>query len=218
MALIVQPGRVLACLNELEREFLRVGAEKCRCLEEPSQLSAFLRLGVRAVSLVRGMLPLLGPNTLDSFDAVRRAFLETWQLQFEFRLTGSSEKTARWFEDQGRSWAPDPQKIADFIESLGRKRPKFGREYGDLSELAHPTAKATANSCAVATTRLGISSVSDQIDKAVNELSEDFTGLLIHEIWLVDAIDPRLIDIHIPEDRIPECEGLYREFLASLSS
>lgn len=161
---------------------------------------------------------MLGPDTLDSFDAVRRAFLESWQLQFEFRLTGSSEKTARWFDGQGGSWSPDPQKIADFIESLGRKRPKYGREYGDLSELAHPTAQATVNSCAVATTRWGISSVSDQIDKAVNELSEDFTGLLIREIWLVDGTDPGLIDIHIPEDRIPECEGLFREFLASRCS
>lgn len=215
MPFTVKQNRAVECLDELEREFLRVGADRCRCLEEPSQLTAFLRLGVRVVSLLRGMLPLLSPDTLDSFDTVRRAFLETWQLQFEFRLVSSEEKVRRWFEGRSESWSPDPKKIADFVEGLGRNPPKYGKEYGDLSKLAHPTAEATANSCAIATARVGISSVPQTVENAVDELTRDFAGLLIREIWLVDAEDPRLIEIHVPNARIPSCEALYREYLSS---
>ena len=217
MGLIVDSERAITCLDELEREFLRVGAEKCKCLEEPGQLSAFLRLGVRAVSLLRGMLRLLDENTLDSFDSVRRAFLETWQLQFEFRLADSATRAGKWFEGIASSWSADRNKLGDFVQNLGRDRPNYGREYGDLSELAHPTAQATVNSCAVATARQGLSSLPDQVRESVIELSEDFTGMLVREIWLVDAEHPKLIDISIAKDRLRICEALLGEFTTSKS-
>lgn len=206
---------IRASLDELENVFLRVGAERCKCLEEASQHSAFLRLGVRAVSLLRGMLPLLRSDTLDSYDAVRRAFLETWQLQFEFRLTSGGPKVAKWFAGQPGSWNLDFGRTANFIESLGRERPQYGREYGDLSELAHPTAAATANSCAVASVRRGMSSAAREIETALAEFAEDHTGLLIREIWIVDACGQDLIDVHIQPSQIPSCEALFDRFRAS---
>lgn len=212
--MVLPPERALLCLDELEREFLRVGGERCTCLEEQSQLSAFLRLGVRAVSLLRGLLSLLQPGTLDSFDAVRRAFLETWQLQFEFRIAESVSKTARWFQGQGNSWSSNPGIIADFIEGLGHDRPEYGREYGDLSGLAHPTEPATVNSCAIASSRWNISSLPGNVDAAVAELSEELTGLLVREIWIVDAKHERLIGLHISEENIPACQKLLSDFIA----
>ena len=215
MSLIVQPEPAKTCIDEVEREFLRVGADECKCLKDTSQLSAFLRLGVRADSLLRGMLPLLENDTLDSYDALRRAYYETWLLQFEFRLRSSSGKVARWFQGQADAWRPDPQRLAAFIETLGRNRPPYGREYGELSELAHPTAQATENSCAVATKRWNISSVADQTEKAMNDLREDFTVQIIHEIWLVDVAHDDLIDLRLDSRNLAQCGSLFSGFLAS---
>ena len=111
MSLSLRAEQAMACIDELEREFLRVGANECNCLQDTSQLSAFLRLAVRADSLLRGMLLLLSDGTLDSYDAVRRAYYETWCLQFEFRLKSSSGKVARWFQGQADAWKPDPQRL-----------------------------------------------------------------------------------------------------------
>ena len=165
------PDEVLACASELEREFLRIGAEKCNRLEDHSQLSAFLRLGLRATSLLRGMAPLLTQETLDSFQAVHRAFMEAWMLQFEFRLIDSTDRVARWFGRKNDSWVPNPKKVSNEIEGLGLSQSPFGREWEELSELTHPTLDATTNSCAVATLRWGLTSKPEELTVALEEMS-----------------------------------------------
>lgn len=197
MTLKLEAHDVTLCLDELEREFLRVGAEKCKHLAEPSQLSAFFRVGLRAVSLLRGMYLLLSADALDSYDPVRRAFWESWQLQFEFRIVNSGTKAAKWFETKTKFWEADTKKLADFVESLQHGRPNYGREYGDLSEMTHPTEQATANSCTAALARLDVGNHAQQIRTSVAKLSDDFAGLLVREIWLVDASHEQLINIHI---------------------
>ncbi len=85
-------------LDQLEQEYLRVAAEKCGHLRQPTQLSAFLLCGIRSLSLLRGMLRLLEPTFLDSHAALHRAYLESWYLQFEFRLrTKGSDQVADCF-------------------------------------------------------------------------------------------------------------------------
>ena len=123
MGFVVKPVEAIACLDELEREFLRVGVGRCKYLEDKSQLAAFLCLGIRAVSLLRRVVQLLAPDTLDSFDAVQRSFQETWQLQFEFRLVDSRSKAATWVAGQGGSWHADRKKLDGSMESLGRSCP-----------------------------------------------------------------------------------------------
>lgn len=206
------------CLDELEREFLRVGREKCNRLEDRSQLSAFFRLGVRAVSLLRGMGCLLELRTLDSFQSVHRAFFETWQLQFEFRLADSSDKVVGWFHGHNDSWTPNLKKVAAEIQRLGRGRPLFGREWGELSELTHPTVDATTNSCAVATVRHGFSNVAQEVEAALEVESKNYKTLLMQEIWLVDAQDPSFLALHISWDKLQKCKELYDEFIASHQS
>jgi len=125
------------CLYELETEYLRVGGEKCKNLEERTQLSAFLLLGIRSVSLLRAMLHLLRPDTLDAYDAVRRAFLECWQLQFDFRLPDSASKVQKWFQGNADTWKSDKRKLELYMEKKAAGPAGFGREFSELSELTH---------------------------------------------------------------------------------
>ena len=104
------------------------------------------------------------------------------------------------------------------METLGRNRPPYGREYGELSELAHPTAQATENSCALATNRWDISSVAELTERAVNALQEDFTVMMVHEVWLVDADHDQLIDLRLDSRNLSQCRKLFSEFLASRSA
>src|ERR1700681_3591996 len=88
--------RVGPCLDELEQEYLKVGIDHCKRLEDHNQLSAFLMVGIRSICLLRGMLRLSDPQFLDSYDSVRRSFIESWQLQFEFKLRDSTQKAQKW--------------------------------------------------------------------------------------------------------------------------
>jgi hypothetical protein len=86
-------GEIEPCLDELEHEYLRLGIEHCKGLEDHSQLSAFV--GIRSICLLRGMLRLADAQFLDSYDSVRRSFIESWQLQFEFKLRDSTAKSSK---------------------------------------------------------------------------------------------------------------------------
>jgi hypothetical protein len=92
--------RIGPCLDELGQEYLKVGIDHCNRLEDHSQLSAFLMVGIRSVCLLRGMLRLSETQFLDSYDSVRRSFIESWQLQFEFKLRDSTAKAQKWLERQ----------------------------------------------------------------------------------------------------------------------
>jgi hypothetical protein len=82
----VQYPAYFGYLKESEAELLRIGRTKCNYLRDPSQLSAVIFLLMRAASLFRSVLSILQSGQLDACDAVRRAYLETWLLAFEFRL------------------------------------------------------------------------------------------------------------------------------------
>ena len=51
------------CLDELEQEYLKAGSDHCKGLEDHSQLSAFLMVGIRSICLLRGMLRLSDPQS-----------------------------------------------------------------------------------------------------------------------------------------------------------
>ena len=217
MACTLNDADITSCLDELEREFLRVGADRCNRLEKQCQLSAFLRLGLRSISLLRGMHVLLSQCILDSHDAVRRAFLESWELQFEFRKKCSSTRALKWLlgVDKSNSWKADRKKLADFVASLGASAPNFGREWGELTELAHPTAQATENSITIVLARHNAKDQAEQVKGELQKLRENFPGLLMREIWLVDATHHQLIDIHISRDNLKHCEKVFGAFLNS---
>jgi hypothetical protein len=144
---------VVRCLDEIESELLRIGKAKCNLLADNTQLSAVVTLLLRAGSLLRSLLGLLKRGELDSYDIIKRAFYEAWLLAFEFRLDDSKERTLKWHSGASSTWSPDISKLHTCSKSLGIEAPGIGRDYGNLSEISHPTKKASGQSVRVTTSR-----------------------------------------------------------------
>jgi hypothetical protein len=174
---------VSPCLDELEYEYLGIGVEHCRGFEDHSQLSAFLMLGIRSVCLLRGMIQLADPQFLDSYDSVRRSFIESWQLQFEFKLREATAKAQKWLERQPE-WQADRKKLETVIAKLQGREAGFTREWSGLSEMAHPTFDATINSVSIASTIFKMNPHSDRLDKEFKKLAIDYIGMVNRVIWV----------------------------------
>jgi hypothetical protein len=63
------------------------------------------------------MLRLADPQFPDSYDSVRRSFIESWQLQFEFKLRDSAAKVQKWLEGQ-QEWQADRRKLEALVAKL----------------------------------------------------------------------------------------------------
>ena len=138
----------------------------------------------RAASLLRSLLGLLERVELDSYDTVRRAFYEAWLLAFEFRLVDSQAKAARWHEGESGSWALDISKLEGYARSQGINMPGIGRDYGGLSEIAHPTKKAAWHSIRVTTAR---HEECPDVAGARAKLEQDDVPALLHSlVWVMD--------------------------------
>jgi hypothetical protein len=173
---------VAPCLDELEYEYLGIGVEHCRGFEDHSQLSAFLMLGIRSVCLLRGMIRVADPQFLDSYDSVRRSFIESWQLQFEFRLRNATAKAQKWLERQPE-WQADRKKLEAMIAKLQGGEAGFTREWSGLSEMAHPTFDATINSVSIASTIFKMNPHPNRLDEEFNKLAIDYFGMVNRVIW-----------------------------------
>jgi hypothetical protein len=175
---------VLGCLDEIDAQLLAVGKEKCNSLRDKTQLSAVVTLLFRAASLLRSLLGLLERGDLDSYDIVKRSFLEAWLLAFELRLLDSQAKAARWHQEEARSWSPDISKLESYARSQGFNTPGVGRDYGGLSEVAHPTKKAAWSSIRVTTARH--QACHDVAGAKVKYEQDEIPALLHSLVWMLD--------------------------------
>lgn len=201
---MVNREKALAILNELEAEYLRLGATLCNNLTDETQLSAFLLLGLRSTSLLKSVLPLIQPTTaMAGCDAVKRAFLESSHLQLEFRFLGSKKKVEEWFAKKSDSWKSDKGKLNSFFQAQNGSG--FGREYGEFSMSTHPTVDACRHAVALVTGARGIHENPQQLQQAVEVRSRDYANLLFREIWTALADEPRLIEIPIDRRNLPLC-------------
>lgn len=203
------------CLDELEFEYLTIGIEQCKGLEDRSQLSAFLILGIRSICLLRSMLRLAGPQFLDAYDTVRRSFVESWQLQFEFKLRDSATKAQKWFQGLPDTWNADKAKLEALIRQLQGGDAGFGREWGELSAMSHPTFEAARNSVAVASTLAGVNPHPEHLEEEFNKLAGDFAGMLNREIWLSIETSAEFIETPLTPEQFPTCIKLHKRFLES---
>jgi hypothetical protein len=206
--------RIGPCLDELGQEYLKVGIDHCNRLEDHSQLSAFLMVGTRSVCLLRGMLRLSDPQFLDSYDSVRRSFIESWQLQFEFKLRDSTAKAQKWLERQPE-WKADRKKLETVIKKLHGEEAGFTREWTGLSELAHPTLDATVNSVAIASTIFGMNPQAHRLEEEFQKLAKDYVGMVNRVIWLTLHKCDDFIDTPLKEGQFTNCLELHKEFLES---
>jgi len=193
------------CLDELECEYLKVRVEHCKGLEDHSQLSSFLMLGIRSVCLLRGMLRLADPQ-------VRRSFIESWQLQFEFKLRDSATKAQKWLEGQ-QEWQADRRKLEGLIAKLQGGPAGFAREFGELSEVAHPTLQAPINSVSIASTIAGVNPQPHRLQEEFDKLAHDYVGMVNREIWLTLQVCDEFIETSLKEERFSKCLTLHKNFL-----
>lgn len=122
------PLHVFKCLDEVEQELLRVGEERCDFLQAQNQLSAVILLLLRAASLFRSMAKLLRSEELDAFDAVRRFFLESWHLAFQFRMENSKGEVGRWLARMPKSWSADIDQLEKYARRRGQNAPNLGHD------------------------------------------------------------------------------------------
>jgi hypothetical protein len=191
-------------LDEAEAQLLTIGATKCNRLLDLTQLSAAVFLLIRAISLFRSALSHLESGPLDAYDAVRRAYLETWLLAYEFRLEQSGPKAARWHLGYPMSWSPDIKRIEAYSKSQGIKVPMLGSDYGGLSQLAHPTKAAAENSVAVATAPHGNSVASRSLSEAKASFErKDVPEMMYRLLWLIIEERKSLIRIEVDLTAMP---------------
>jgi hypothetical protein len=115
---------------------------------------------------------------------VRRAFYETWLLALEFRLADSQAKASRWHEGESRTWTADISRLESWARSQGIEIPGIGRDYGGLSEVAHPTKKAAWRSIRVTTAR---HEECPDVNAAKAELEDsDVPALVYSLVWITD--------------------------------
>jgi hypothetical protein len=206
---------VAPCLDELESEYLKAGIDHCKGLEDHSHLSAFLMLGIRSVCLLRSMLRLANPQFLDAYDSVRRSFIESWQLQFEFKLRDSTAKTQKWLEGQPE-WQADRKKLeALIVNLLGGGEAGFAREWGELSEMAHPTFQATVNSVAIASTIAGVNPHDGLLEESFKRLARDYVGMVNRVIWLTLQTCDEFITTPLKAEQFPRSQALHQKYLAT---
>ncbi len=195
-------------LKESEAELVKLGITKCNRMRDQSQLTAVVFLLIRGASLFRSVLSLLKNGQLDACDAVRRAYLETWLLAFEFRLQESKAKTALWHEGKGQSWKANLQRLAPFLTSQGVD-PKLKDDYSGLSEMAHPTKLAASNSAVLVTAPLGGVS---ELNKAKDFLEGDIPMMMYRFLWLIIEERKGLIPLEVNMSVLPSAVRYVSEY------
>jgi len=203
------------CLDEVEQELLRVGQERCDFLLQDSRLTAVILLLLRCVSLLRSIVDLFRLERLDALDSVRRAFLESWHLAFQFRLENVSGEAGRWLARSPKAWAADLRRLDVYARGRGHRAPNLARDYGDISGLAHPTRDAAENSVALITRRRGINTEPQMVDQAIAGLETTIPALLYRFLWLVLDQDATLLPLQVEDANIPNAVRFANQYPAA---
>jgi hypothetical protein len=204
--------RLILCLFETEQELIRVGRERHEYLQQENQAAALILLLLRCCSLFRGMLSSFEKQELDAFDAVRRAYLETWHLAFQFRMPPVGGQPGRWLEGQGNSWSADIGALERYAKGRGVLAPDLGSDYGELSGLAHPTRSAAENSAAVILWKRGINEYGETVQAAIAGLERGMSAMLYRLLWLALDEDATLIPLQLDASRMPTAVAFCAEF------
>jgi len=193
-----------ACLDEMDRCLFNAAAHgDCGGFHKDIQLTAVLTLLVRCASLLRSLLVLFEIGAADSFQAVLRAFEESWYVAFYFRFQDGSGDAAKWQAEKGGSWSPPIGELVEFAKARGVPEPTMGKDYGRLSEVAHPTKSAAFNSVTLCGARLGIpEAIAEMVEERKNE-EDRFPDALYRLVWMMLDGDKQFIALHITEKTLP---------------
>ncbi len=210
---------VPAAMAEMRQEFIRKSHEY-RVAEGPtSQRFACFMLALRALSLCRAMGTLLAPETLDSYDVLLRAFLESRDLLTTFRF--ENEKTKRrvhdWFKGKGNTWTPEHKAVEGFLNLVGANDLQLARRWGRFSALSHPTFAAAKNSNALIAAPMSserVRSIAASLDEKrfdyVNSLMSLYIGMCVEA--------PGWVHLGCEQQRMLRAEALRVLMRESISS
>ena len=91
----------------------------------------------------------------------------------------------------------------EYARNRGHDAPNLGADYGELSELAHPTRNAAENSAALITTRLGINVEARIVERALVALERGIPAMLYRLLWLVLDEQSDLRPLYVQEENMP---------------
>lgn len=205
---------VLQCLDEVEHELFRIADhDECQRFHKNNQLTAVLLLLLRTSSLLRSMLHSLQfTDLLDGFHLIARGFEETWNLAHDLRLNAHRDRAARWLAGESNSWSARVGVLLNFAIGRGHREPTLHRDYGLLSELAHPTRSAAENSVTLCGVRMGIDGAEAQITTEQENCEKRITAALYRLLWLILDQDPKVIGIPVRENNMPLSSQFVREY------
>lgn len=207
------PKQVRSCLTEIEAELFRIAdTHECQRFHKDTQLTAVVLLLVRMSSLIWSLLLLLDSGDFDGFDPVLRAFEETWYLAHELRLTASAGKASAWLRRDKDVWSGKIGVLIEFAKKRGHPGPNIGRDYGLLSELAHPTRTAAENSVTLSGIRRGIEGAKKEIEEAQKNNPERICYALYRLVWLLSDQDEQFMDVPVDLKKIPVCEKFLKGY------
>ena len=205
--------QIRTCLDEIETELFRLAdGEECQKFHKDTQLTAVLLLLMRMSSLIRSLLLLLESGNFDGFDPVLRAFEETFYLGHELRLIVSAEKTAAWLRGDKDTWSGKISVLVEFSKKRGHPGPNIGRDYGRLSELAHPTKGAANNSATLCGVRRRIDGAELELAEAEKNNPERIRYALYRLVWLLSDEDEQFVKIAVDLKKIPESEKFVQNY------
>jgi hypothetical protein len=195
-----------ACLNEIDHTlFTAADRKECQHFHLDTQLTAVLLLLIRCSSLLRSLLNIFLSKQSDAFQVVLRAFEESWYLAHYLRFADHSGEAARWLAGDKKSWSGDLGKLMDFARERGLPDPSMGRDYGRLSEVAHPTKSAAMNSVTLCGYRLGIDGANVELLEECKNEEARFPDALYRVVWLMVDQDKKFIPLHVKKTDVPLC-------------
>lgn len=149
------------------------------------------------------MVGLFQSQELDALEAVRRAFLESWHLAFQFRMENPRGEVGRWLARRPHSWSANIRRLDEYARNRGHDAPNLGADYGELSKLAHPTRNAAESSAALITTRLEINVEARIVERALVALERSIPAMLYRLLWLVLDEQPDLRPLYVQGENMP---------------
>jgi hypothetical protein len=195
---------IAACLDEIDRELFRVaGHSDCGGFHKDTQTTAVLILLVRCSSTLRSALLLFERGASDGFQVVVRAFEEAWYLAVVLRFTDQVEKASRWLDEQKGTWSPPLSELLAFAKERGVPNASMGRDYGVLSQVAHPTKAAAMNSVTLCGARLGIGEAKLELEEEYRNEEARFPDALYRLVWVMTDGDKRFIPLHMERKNMP---------------
>lgn len=207
------PKQILACLDEVERDLFRIADhDECLRFHKDTQLTAMVLLLMRMSSLIRSLILLLESSNFDGFDSVLRAFEETFYLAHELRLRVSADKATAWLRGDKDTWAGKIGVLVEFAKRRGHPGPNIGRDYGLLSELAHPTRSAAENSVTLCGVRRRIEGAKAQLAEAEKNNPERIRYALYRLIWLLSDQDEQFVDIPVDLKSMQEADNFIQTY------